>query len=80
MSKKQHTWVMSMFNTTTTIATTIKTTGAAAISSKNSKCGSRTNNMPDHRSLAMSAIGSASDLPPLQCRRINNLEVDLRNA
>ena len=36
--------------------------------------------MTGHRSLAMSAIGSAADLPPLQCRRINNVEVDIKNA
>ncbi len=66
--------------TTTTIALTLKTTRAIATSSRNSKSGSRTNNMIGHRSIAMSAIGSATDLPPLQCRRINNVEVDIRNA
>ena len=67
--------VMSMETTATTIATKVKTKGAAATSKRNNSSGSRTNNISGHNSLAMYAIRSAANLPPLQCRGITNVEV-----
>ena len=54
-----------------------KITGAEASSKRNISSGSRTNNICGHGSLVMHAIISAADLPPLQCRDIHNVEVDI---
>ncbi len=69
-----------METTTTTIVTTVKTIGATTLGKRKISNGSRTINFSGHISLAMNAIGSAANLPPLQYRGINNAEVDNRNA
>jgi hypothetical protein len=54
-------------SSTTETTTTFKTPGAEATSKRNISTGSRTTNIRSHKSLAMYAIISAANLPPLQC-------------